>query len=443
MLVARAVKTLLSFFLLFFLVLFFFENINALEGVRNDLIYMYFFFCIPLFFLNFSKINALKIRLSSIILIAFFIHIAINIFLNCDFKIFRPLFASTSGGIMLFYAMGFALSMFLQRVVYNNKFDGIEVLVFAIFFFFSACCVVGSLLNHFASLRPNIFLIANSEGDYQRPGDFISIFFFVLTISWLKINLLLRRFRLGRRLFYIFFSFHFTVIGLLCMVLSQLIGSNKGFLCVMVLLLVGFISEIFNHFWGKYFRKGNFSLSTIFKLCRGFLFSLIIAGIFFYGVSFLAVKIMRIDIYKMRVMNFGRSDAKIAFVGSLLSRIEIAKNNFFTHFEDSPFCGNLNVDNETTGKGTYSHSIPLYLLSHTGLIGFCLFTFFILRSFVEFSRSSMLKNSEMLFGNYFLSVTYLCCFLAIAFVGVISSNLFWSPFWFSLGVIFPPFDKAY
>jgi hypothetical protein len=137
-------------------------------------------------------------------------------------------------------------------------------------------------------------------------------------------------------------------------------------------------------------------------------------------------------------MSFGRQGENV-ILDSVAVRLDIIQENFITHFSSKPVWGNIIVDTETTGAGSFSHSIPFYVLSHTGLIGFVLLFLYFLMAIREFCRTSACSSLRLQSHVNRFKCFIILFFITIFAVGSISSALFWSPFWFCIGLAFQPF----
>ncbi|CAN1518735.1 hypothetical protein MCELHM10_01028 [Paracoccaceae bacterium] len=101
----------------------------------------------------------------------------------------------------------------------------------------------------------------------------------------------------------------------------------------------------------------------------------------------------------------------------------------FSSFEDqfavSPIFGNFRAEVLSgAGSGNYVHSIPLSMLSHTGLIGFSIMTFGLVLVFLplrQFRSHDALDQSILAYA------------VAISAIGSLFAFMTWPVFWFMLG----------
>jgi hypothetical protein len=110
-------------------------------------------------------------------------------------------------------------------------------------------------------------------------------------------------------------------------------------------------------------------------------------------------------------------------ISSITSRIELLKG-FQEQFMVSPVFGNFMAEKYSgLSLGEYSHSIPLSLLTHTGLIGFILVSLIILIAILK--RLTTLGNIDK---------TIFLLFLGIIGLGSLYAFFSWTPFWFFIGL---------
>ena len=110
------------------------------------------------------------------------------------------------------------------------------------------------------------------------------------------------------------------------------------------------------------------------------------------------------------------------------------------HWTFSPIFGNMNVDAETTGRGTYSHSVPAYLLSHTGVVLFILFCFYIFFATKELLHKPCIHQvggQTELISNSF-RVYSLALMICIFLLSSVATHLPWITLWFVMGFTFSP-----
>lgn len=112
---------------------------------------------------------------------------------------------------------------------------------------------------------------------------------------------------------------------------------------------------------------------------------------------------------------------------SLTSRLQIMKS-FDDQFSVSPIWGNFQAEIIAgAGAGYFVHSIPLSFLTHTGIVGFTLFTLSLIFLFRRrVFRHRNVDASEQQFGRVMMVVLVL---------GTISTFMTWSVLWFMMGFL--------
>jgi hypothetical protein len=222
----------------------------------------------------------------------------------------------------------------------------------------------------------------------------------------------------------------FTFIALLTYLqvgYAMLLGSNSGVIsiCCSFLVFVGYL--IFIYKTTKYTKASiNFYNLNKCTLISIFLFGSI-AFIFADNILFHIIDIldsMMIDTSRIRLFGYGSE------LTSFTARHDIMKNNFMTHFLYNPLTGNMYVDYYTTGGGTYVHNI-LSFITHTGIIGFMFFAWFVIQSYKGMFHHA--HDIDTLYYNHAYSVYRVMFLSLILLFGSLSSFLTWAPLWFGIG----------
>jgi hypothetical protein len=111
-------------------------------------------------------------------------------------------------------------------------------------------------------------------------------------------------------------------------------------------------------------------------------------------------------------------------VNSLEHRIRLL-SVFWEQWMLSPIFGDYEADLKTVGRGFYVHSLPLSLLTHTGLIGFILFSICLFDLFR--GRKFTLRNPPL----------DLACFVISLLFASVATFFTWTPLWFFIGYFLP------
>lgn len=214
---------------------------------------------------------------------------------------------------------------------------------------------------------------------------------------------------------------------------SQLLGSNAGpaFVVPVVLLMfaVGWIS--LQTGGSKHFAGLRESSNSLTRVLWRTLVPLLGAAIVGIGAFIAAVTVGLIDIGQYRV--FGFEEASLVN-SSLESRYRILCSNYLPQLMHSPILGNFFVDRDTTGDGSYAHSL-IAILPHLGVVGAILF--FVMMTSVARQLRLMWSLSE---GNNAERRFATLAIVAMAWVVIFMTlTTFFTNviLWFSLGLLAP------
>ncbi|WP_166421190.1 hypothetical protein [Pseudoalteromonas sp. Z1A8] len=420
------------FFQIFSLLYYFSVNIkNIGEGAILNQVLIGYFLCSSLIFIYILIKSRLFFNFNSFCLFVFLIWLTFKIvFDRQDLVYLKEHLLGTGGGIFFFLALGFSLSFsfaeLLRRASSKPKF----VVSFLLFLFI---LIIAAYVDIFSALISrkieDRFIISGLNNMYQRPGDFSTVLFIIFTSITFIINLIC---------FYIFnfravrlvVNYIYLFMALMVAFIAQIMGSNNSFVMVAGISFIFYLVKGFlcTQQLKESFTKDN-NIPFHFLIIRKFFKSL--AKFTFFSVIFvsLVIALSGFDYTKSR---FFSSNNK----SSIESRVEIVRNNFLIQLSDSPLIGNYNVDVETTGEGTYTHSVLLFALTHTGIIGFILiFTllFGVLKGLIK-------KDTKLYINQVFILERPLCIFyffilLYVILIANLATALLWSVLWFSIGFL--------
>lgn len=382
------------------------------------------------------------IRGSFFIIIPYIFYYALRCTIDLDVESWlRPRFLGTDNGILLFYLLGLILALPLQRALALSNASPIDATFFkwmvGLMIVLSVIDTLSIVSLYHSLLRTDIFLIADSDGAYQRPGDLLSIRMFALSAIFLVLRACVKSsnttFGYLRRTLT---TTAFLIQLPMCMYVAQALGSNKG----TVLIGAIFIITIFL-LLALGVRKQQTSLHirtpTIFnlvfhKISRRALAKLVLLSIVLIFIGIQIAPTLGIELRMFRIFGFGSGE-----LSSVDSRIALIKENFMTHFLYAPFFGNANVEILTTGEGTYIHSILGYALTHTGIFGLLLMLWFLYAGLKERVRPNIILEEKIPDNSSdslnFISLHMLICALTVVFLGIASNSIIWSVLWFSFG----------
>jgi hypothetical protein len=429
---------------IFFLFIYFFVNIALFRegGVGYSFLFLFVIFSFSIFLLK-TVNNRSFIKYSFLFILVFIFYFIFRIYI--DFNDFYKLKAYTigsSGGIVFGYCLGVlssvSVSSFFNPSVINMK-NIKNINKYILFLVLSYVVVlIITFLYHLPDLRSSVFLLKDVRGLYQRPASFISMSFVIFSVLVFYFQALNKTYlRTENKIMFIVVFLVYLLSAFLCLALSQMIGSNNSLVFV---ALVSFSTISFMIFSFKNSKKLNFYIKK-----RKFYFDwlLFIKSYMVLAISAvilvcLFIYIFDIDIFKLRIFNFGN---KNIISSSLLSRLDILKDNFFVHLVHSFPFGNMNIDGLTTGYGSYVHSFFLAIITHLGFVGISLFSLIIFIAVRELIKSDKNYYYDLLtYSIYKVFKLYLfIIFLAVFFIASFFTFINWMPFWFGLGFIFSPF----
>lgn len=376
------------------------------------------------------------IKKSFLVLILFFIYFIVNITLNRPNDL-KALLLATSGGIILFYILGSLVSINLlyikEKILNSNQFLNIFNFFYTVLTIIFLVLFLDTFITLMANVRTDLFLLADLDGMYQRPGAFLVISFFIysfMTAFFLFVNKYAKKSKFMVLITLIIFGLYclLTIVGML---LSQLIGSNNTLVNLGGLLFATTIFYIFINFTKAENLLSQIKLNVkkiFFSKLSSKLFGSIFISLFIVFVLLVGlINFFDIDLDQFRIFDFGSGD-----VSSVSSRLALW-DNFLIHFDYNPIFGNMAVDVLTTGEGTYVHSFIATLLTHLGIVGFILFFIYLFIAIKE-----KLKSSNNLYVNNLFALYSLIVFAGIFAIASFGTFITYTPIWFLLGLLFPP-----
>lgn len=440
-------KNTLAFFCLYsaqfyLFISYLFINIKNIGGEGGALLHIIAFYITSIIiFVMIALKKSLVINGSFLLLSTVILWIAIKILGDIgNYEYLKKFMFATTGGILFFYFCGLFLSISSLELIdlclttraCPSRCNILKSAIF-IFLIFVLYRNIDLFLNLKERLRDDLFIIKNVNGSYQRPGNFLSISF--LLTSYLYVFQQIKNFYIKNNKKLLKHS-AVLIIYLCIMIMSsisaQMMGSNNAFIIIIgtgIITLIITSIVLRNSIKNKYSQKPPLNRLIIKKL----LLKSISISLIIMIIAVLLIVIFNFDISKTRFMGYGTNTNT-----SLESRLTIIQNNFLIHFNDSPIIGNYNVEQETTGIGTYIHSFFLQSLTHTGVVGFLMF----LILFVSLFISLGVKNTSLIYKHQLslplekpiklFSLLILMYFLLVANIATVIT---WPVLWFGLGML--------
>jgi len=354
-------------------------------------------------------------------------------------------FFGSDAGIVYYYVFGLTVSLPLQRAIlvswteaprYNRL--AWRFLIFSLVSSLTPLCLTIEALSR---TRSDIFLVAENDELYQWPGDLLTIRFILITATigiWLIVSRGNRSIlvRLARATIIVsFFSQIFASAFYL-----QIIGSNKAVVMISgcFIITIWLLSSFRGTGAVSYFyldSRGRASISyrkALQSLWRPVLYSFILL----LGIALLALA-LDFPFEKFRLFGFGSGENS-----SIDSRLFVLEHKFDKQFAIAPFLGNAGAEVAAGGgEGEYVHSLLLYLLTHTGLLGFSLFLLAVAKAVVEakiLNNVPFAADRRDLDTRSLIHLLYLALFGMTFLTAVLGTSVLWAPLWFALGFLLSP-----
>jgi len=140
-----------------------------------------------------------------------------------DLENLKAITFSTTGGILMFYLIGaFSAIAYVRLLDNRGNAAGLDLIVL-----FSFALVIIMILSFGSRLRSDIFYISGVDGDYQRPGNLLSIFFILTSavfIASTSKKAVLKASKWEIMLWFLVYA----VIAVGAIISSQMFGSNSA-----------------------------------------------------------------------------------------------------------------------------------------------------------------------------------------------------------------------
>ena len=389
----------------------------------NRLLIPFGIYCFAQLFLNPKTHNIIKL------LGIFLCYIGFQAVFTSSSDIATGLLLSDEGGLITYLSAGLLVSMGLNEVFqknYNflrikNQFSVAIFILFLIFIniiFIQSIFSLEAIFNRVSGTR---FAMETDKVDYQVIGDAYILVFYIATAflaaMYSRMLLVLKR---KAPLLDIILIIIFYITGVLA---SQIFGSNTSTVMILAFAII-FLSlarpSIFNstgtqiNFYTIYLR------SSFYILLVAFIFLSVILAIVFALDLDNAFKFLNFDEGSM-------------LSTSILNRFTLYEN-FLVTWDVSPIFGSMQSDFLVHKPGEYVHSLPLSLLSHSGVLGFIMFFYLLFKlSSIYLFRFNLITNKFELINRFLILAIILFSFLATFWA--------WPPVWFSVGFIIGSIDK--
>lgn len=414
--------------------------------------------------------NLLFLKKTDIYLLSFLLLVFLKVAFEHPDK--RQLFAyslGSSGGILFYLILGLLLGLnplflggklsanifILGKKSNQNPFANLAKLIPSITIIFTSLFWTYQEFSFFnSSLRSDLFLVdIRLFGDnlsYQRMGDFICVK--LIAVILLLVAAIFSHFEPKKfsiiynvaLLFDLFLTFCALILCILAFLTSLAIGSNKAaVISIFSLIIIIYLCATRHGF--RALNISNqitlfFDASLRFKTVRAARYLIPSLAIFAPLMFILAVALSNSFFLQTRLTRFGDD------FGALGPRIDILLSNTIVQFDVAPLIGNMYADGLSTGSGSYVHSLPVFLITHTGLLGLTLFSIFMIEHLKSISKSLILAYRNILVvpkgcrqrGQYIVQLVYgqigLSVLLFVLAMAIVGTSLSWGFLWFAIGL---------
>ncbi|MEG7562889.1 hypothetical protein R0H32_010475 [Vibrio cholerae] len=415
------------------LILYFhFNIINIGEGGREiGLLVVFFIITIVMLFLrSFNEIMVIKIHLFVFFMLIIWISIRV-ITDKADLEFLKQITIATTGGMFLFYCIGVALSLSFYRILYiDHSYRPRWLCIYILFGYGILSFFV--LKIFYENMSESHFYLKNIKGLYQRPGNFLSILFIFISYVYLSVSL---SFFLNKKLIgLLIVSFVYSVLTIVNMVNSQLLGSNSAtgvIVSIYVLTIVVMIYSCSGKIINLYLLNRSRTYFSFFALCRLFLIFMSMA-ISFITLLILVSYVIDFNLNKLNL--FGLGAGKIT---SLTSRFDILASAGLEQMSFSLFWGNIDVAYLTTGNsGKTLHNFFPFIIANLGVFGFLIVVMLFLFVFNEYVKSIRLDcnlSGLLIYTNSVFNFYSLLIFTFLVIFANFTTDVSWIVLWFFIG----------
>lgn len=439
------------FFILFYSIFcyYIYSNLVAAELRHDSKLMLGIIACLSFSCLNFDfkKPQNYRLNYSTLSFVLFVLYFTLMCVIELDAYELWPILLGSESGIFYYYGLGIVFfwvsSRFFKWGMTKDNFNKASL---------TSMCVlgIGTILmsnvvrNALGRSRDEIYLVSYDDELYQWPADLLSICLIVLSVVYGVGLIANRKTKKGSRFLNIMNGALFMVLCILSIFYLQIIGSNKGVL-VVLLIMVCIISLIIATCLPRFFslklqlKIQNKCKARIGNLLRVQIKNFIIIVLGLFVLLSLAI-CLGLPLDKFRLSGYGSFE-----ISSIDSRIDLINYNFVNQFSVSPFFGNVKAEiHSGYSSGEYVHSLFLYLLTHSGVVGTLIFfsaVIFRVEEFRTFKFNELDPISELKNCDLLLNVLLMSLFVAIILVSCIATSLMWAPLWFSIGFLSPSICK--
>lgn len=372
----------------------------------------------------------------AVMLLSFLTYFLFKILLDVpDISEMKAFTVGTSGGVLFSIVLGIQVSILASEMLTRDKSGTRRLMLCALFLLLAIVLSLDAFGTHLQSIRSDLFLIDSEVRRYQRPGNFCVMA--IVTLSVIVVYAGGPGKRILARLLGIANLIAFALLTVTLLLITQLIGSNLGFVTVFCVAFSTSVWKIgresnFAKWRSLVNHKRNSALSKLRMLMPRYIWWVGVFGGLTAAITLLVFALTPIEPQSFRIFGF---DEGSLGGDSLQNRLRMLSNNFLQQWAYNPFLGNLRADELTTGEGTYAHSI-ISVFSHLGIVGGILLLAYLVSLYENLARARL--NAKVFYDDVDAGVFRIVLLSTILGISAIATFFTWMPLWYTLGLLFPP-----
>lgn len=339
----------------------------------------------------------------------------------------KQVVVGTTGGVFLFFLLGNLSKRGLDSITtYWRSYVGAKLIV--ILFFILSYLIHSELSQR--SMRLDVFLIEDIDGNYQRAGNFIIIMF--LMVSYLVIKIMSYH-NIKKHFEWLLWLSVYTIGFIFFLISSQRLGSNGAAFNLVVVYFLTIVVSILA--LNSRLRQDFLQSKPLLLLSRRWLKLFFLVTICSCAILVIAgatlIYVSGFDIYTTRAFGFGDGGNS-----SIESRFKILMDTGLAQIGYSPLFGNVDVARLTTGDaGETLHNFFPNIFAELGVIGLAIVVSLFYMVFKEILKG--IHNTNFTSSGFQKSIIHIWLFyifLFLIFYANIAVGKSWIVMWFFVGL---------
>lgn len=397
------------------------------NGVELRLLAIFFVFGLAVMIVkDYPRLPGIKLSFFAFVVIVFWIAFRYLIDRD-DYSGLIGVMIGTTGGVFLFYFMGLVSRECLKSGVAQFWFGSAALHI--CYLSFSALLAIDFL----SQVRHDIFYIDNASEDYQRPGNFMSISFLIISYVYVlagSASHIKDGKSVGRLILWAIYTA--SVIALLLS--AQAIGSNSATAVILgiYVISISFVFEMGGGALRALFFRVKISRSGLVKMLRVVLMRSAFLALAILAGAILFCLVLDIDVMGTRLFGFGEGGNS-----SIDSRMGILWRWGVEQVSYAPVFGNIDVAYHVTGdEGVTLHNFLPDVWASLGLVGLVMIVSLYFLIGYQLHRSVTTRCRDITLPGVLNRAASLYSILVVAFLFLfanVSAGFSWAVLWFSLG----------